>query len=258
MATYYFKKSNTKIHHELFPDSFRMLIVGPSGCGKTNLLMKLLLQPNLLNYDKLYVFARSLYQPEYEVLRHGLENGLRKEDIVELLSIEDIMKKNDRTIKQLAEGMASYNEDNDIEPSEIQCEFSDNGEDIPDPANIDRTIKNLIIFDDIMTDRNQSNPEKYYTRGRSANCDCIYLSQNYTRLPLTTIRSNSNFMIFFKSSQLVVEQLYRNFAGVDIDSIKTFKKMCKDIWDTKYGFLVIDLSRDFSSGNKYRSSLELI
>jgi hypothetical protein len=65
-------------------------------------------------------------------------------------------------------------------------------------------------------------------------------------------------MIFFKSSQLVVEQLYRNFAGVDIDSIRTFKKMCKDIWETKYDFLVIDLSRDFSSGNKYRSSLELV
>ena len=256
--SFYFNKSKTKIHNDLFPDSFRMLIVGPSGCGKTSLLMKLLLQDNLLNYDKLYVFARSLYQPEYEVLRYGLENGLRKQDMVELLNIESIMTKNNRTIKQLVEGMAAYNEENDIEPSEIQCEFSDNGEDIPDPTDIDKSIRNLIVFDDIMTDKKQTQPEKYYTRGRSANCDCIYLSQNYTRLPLDTIRSNSNFMVFFKSSQLVVEQLYRNFVSVDIAKLSDFKQMCKDIWEKQYGFLVIDLSREFSSGNKYRSSLELV
>jgi GTPase SAR1 family protein len=241
MTNFYFNKSKTKIHNDLFPDSFRMLIVGPSGCGKTSLLMKLLLQDNLLNYDKLYVFARSLYQPEYEVLMYGLENGLRKEDMVELLSIESIMTKNDRTIKQLAEGMAAYNKENDVEQSKIQCEFSDSGEDIPDPTDVDRSIKNLIVFDDIMIDKNQTKPEKYYTRGRSANCDCIYLSQNYTRLPLATIRSNSNFMIFFKSSQRVIEQLYRDFVGVDIASLKEFKQMCKNIWENKYGFLVIDL-----------------
>jgi len=31
-----------------------MLIVGMSGAGKTALLMKMLLDPNLLNYEKLY------------------------------------------------------------------------------------------------------------------------------------------------------------------------------------------------------------
>ena len=30
-----------KVHNELFPSNFRMLIIGPSGCGKTYLLMKL-------------------------------------------------------------------------------------------------------------------------------------------------------------------------------------------------------------------------
>jgi len=35
-----------------------MLIVGMSGAGKTALLMKVLL--DLLNYDKLYVFVKSL------------------------------------------------------------------------------------------------------------------------------------------------------------------------------------------------------
>ena len=96
--------------------------------------------------------------------------------------------------------------------------------------------------------------ESYYTRGRSANCDCIYLSQNYTYLPLHTIRSNSNFMVFFESSPLVVEQLQRNVASVDMN-IKQFSEFCKNAWHQKHGYNVIDLRRD---ENKYRGQLNLI
>jgi len=51
-----------------------MLIVGSSGSGKTTLLMKLLVQKELVNYDKLYIFDKSLYQPEYRVIKAGTEN----------------------------------------------------------------------------------------------------------------------------------------------------------------------------------------
>mgnify|MGYP003440226610 FL=1 len=40
---YYFA-NEPKVHNQLFPSTFRMLIVGPSGCGKTTLLMRLLLE----------------------------------------------------------------------------------------------------------------------------------------------------------------------------------------------------------------------
>ena len=62
---FFYNDHKEKVHSEAFPENFRMLIVGQSGSGKTTLLMKLLLEPNLLNYDKLYIFARSLHQPEY-------------------------------------------------------------------------------------------------------------------------------------------------------------------------------------------------
>jgi len=61
-------------------------------------------------------------------------------------------------------------------------------------------------------------------------------------------------MIFFKSPALVVEQLHRNFASVDM-SIDEFKKLCKNCWDFKYAYLVINLSRDYESGLKYRNYL---
>jgi ASC-1-like (ASCH) protein len=245
-----------KVHSDCIPETFRALIIGQSGVGKTSLLMRMLLQPGLLNYNKLYVFAKSLYQPEYQVLKAGLENKLPKLDIIKLMNADNILKKHNSGIEDVAQALADCNENNGIEGSDIECEFYDNSENIPDPKDLDKTMRNVIIFDDVMCDRKQTLAESYYTRGRSANCDAIYLSQNYTHLPLHTIRSNSNFMIFFKSSPRVVEQIHRDFVEVDM-SIKNFKQFCNNAWSKKYGFILIDLSRDFGSGDKYRNQLEL-
>jgi hypothetical protein len=251
---YFYKTTVKRVHNECFPSNFRMLIVGMSSAGKTALLMRMLLEPGLLNYEKLYVFAKSLYQPEYQVLRAGLQNGLPKTDIIKLMNSDTILKKNNTGIDEAAMALAECNQENEIEGTNIDSEFHDSSDEIPDPKDLDKNIRNLIVFDDVMCDKKQTLAESYYTRGRSANCDCIYLSQNYTHLPLHTIRSNSNFMVFFKSSPLVVEQLHRNFASVDMN-IKQFSEFCKTAWHQKHGYIVIDLSRD---ENKYRGQLNLI
>ena len=56
--SYFYKSNEAKVHSDIFPSNFRVIIVGQSGCGKTCLLMRLLLEEGLLNYNKLYVFAR--------------------------------------------------------------------------------------------------------------------------------------------------------------------------------------------------------
>jgi len=81
---YFYKTAVKRVYNKFFPSNFRMLIVGMSGAGKTALLMKL--DPHLLNYEKLYVFAKSLYEPECQVLRVGLQNGLPKTDIIKLMN----------------------------------------------------------------------------------------------------------------------------------------------------------------------------
>ena len=53
----------------ILPKSIRGLIVGKSGCGKTNLLLNLLLKPELLDYNKLFVYGKSLFQPKYKHFR---------------------------------------------------------------------------------------------------------------------------------------------------------------------------------------------
>jgi len=77
-----------KNNHPLLPKSLRGLIVGKSGCGKTVLLLNLL-QPGWLDYSKLSVFGKSLFQPEYKILRKGFEEQLPKEMIMNIFENRD-------------------------------------------------------------------------------------------------------------------------------------------------------------------------
>ena len=77
MGNSLYKRKN----HPLLPSSIRSIIVGKAGHGKTIVLMNLLLQPDWLDYDHLYVFSKSLHQPEYKILKKGFEEGLSKEEI---------------------------------------------------------------------------------------------------------------------------------------------------------------------------------
>ena len=74
-------------NHPLLPKSLRGLVVGKSGCGKTTLLLKLLLRPGWLDYSKLSVFGKSLFQPEYKILRKGFEEQIPKEMIMRVFEI---------------------------------------------------------------------------------------------------------------------------------------------------------------------------
>ena len=62
-----------RFNDPLLPRSIRGIIVGKSGCGKTTLLLNLLLRPGWLDYDNLCVFEKSLFQPEYRILKKAFE-----------------------------------------------------------------------------------------------------------------------------------------------------------------------------------------
>lgn len=57
-------------HGALLPNSIRCIVCGPSNCGKTNVMISLLESPNGLRFENLYVYAKSLFQPKYEYLKH--------------------------------------------------------------------------------------------------------------------------------------------------------------------------------------------
>ena len=78
------KRNNNKF----FPKSIRGIIVGKSGCGKTTLLLNLLLREGRLDYNNLQVFGKSLFQPEYKILKSSFEKKLPKEVILKLFNVQ--------------------------------------------------------------------------------------------------------------------------------------------------------------------------
>jgi GTPase SAR1 family protein len=91
--TYYFcTGTGIKNHNQTIASSFRMLMCGASGCGKSSLVMRLLLEKELVNYDKFYVFSKSLYQPEYSVLVNGFKYGSTKSNILKILRSGELIR----------------------------------------------------------------------------------------------------------------------------------------------------------------------
>ena len=64
--------TSKRFNNPLLPRSIRGIFVGKSGCGKTTLLLNLLQRPGWLDYDNLCVFGKSLFQPEYRILKKSL------------------------------------------------------------------------------------------------------------------------------------------------------------------------------------------
>ena len=71
-------KNVIRNHSPLLPRDIRAIIIGKSGMGKTTLLTHLLLEPELLAYDTLMVWGRSLKQPEYVMMRAAFDKNFSK------------------------------------------------------------------------------------------------------------------------------------------------------------------------------------
>ena len=95
-----------RLNHLLMRKSIRGLIIGKSGCGKTTLLLNLLLCPGWLDYNKLSVFGKSLFQPEYRILKKAFEEKLPKEAIMRLFDFRDEIIKLDLSPSAIVEEWA--------------------------------------------------------------------------------------------------------------------------------------------------------
>ena len=233
-----------KKHHNLLPRHLRALIVGKSSSGKSTLLYNLLLKP-WLDYDNLIVFGNSLHQSEYQIIKTGFEHGLSKEQIANVFrNQEQLLEAGISPFRAIVEYTGP--KDSNITPN-----FFTNCELIPDPSELDPEKKNLLILDDCYLGK-QNKAEAYYSRGRHNNCDTIFLSQNYFRLPRQTIRENCNFLILFKQDT-------RNLTHIHADhcseiTLEEFRDFCNRVWKRKHAFVTIDLTSGMENG-KFRKNL---
>lgn len=241
--------ASKRFNNPLLPESIGGLLVGKSRCGKTTLLLNLLLRPGWLDFNNLQVYGKSLFQPEYEIIKKAFEEKLPKEAILRLFDNQDEVKSLNVNPSCVIEEMAKSL---DIK-SDMECKFFETSNDVPDPRDLDRTKKNLMIFDDLLLEK-QNKCEKYYIRGRHSNIDCFYLSQNYFELPRRTIRQNANFICLFPQDSISINSIYHDHVSIDM-SKEEFKKLCKTVWEQPHGFVTIDLTSNKYNG-KYRSGLD--
>ena len=120
----------------------------------------------------------------------------------------------------------------------IECQFFETSEDVPDPRELNSEKKNLMVFGDLLLQK-QNKCEAYYLRGRQSNIDCLYLFQNYFKLPRQIIRENANFICLFPQDLKNVNHIYNDHVSSDMTK-EQFRKLCKSAWNEPYGFVVID------------------
>lgn len=233
----------------LLPESIRGLCIGRSGSGKSTFINNLILKPKLLDYDCLYIFGNSLHQLEYKIMRAAFDKRLSKEQMQVIFSNQKLVNKHGGPL----EVIENYNMEC---KGDIDAYFYDSCDSIPDPSSLDESKKNLMIFDDCMTD-NQSKISDFFTRGRHGNCCVFYLSQSYFHLPRHAIRENANFIILFRQSIKNLQHLYQDIVAHDGIPFSTFvQDFCNASWDeSKHSFVTIDLTRTVATG-KYRKRLD--
>ena len=124
----------------------RCLIIGGSGCGKTNLLLNLLLNKEMkMDYNRVYVIAKNTTEDKYKYL-------------------QDYYREIEDKVSELTESKTEI------------FTMIDNLDDAPDlDEDIDDLNQNILIFDDVVTSKNQDVMTEYWIRSRKMNCTVFYL-----------------------------------------------------------------------------------
>ena len=156
------------------------------------LLLNLLLRPGWLDYDNLCIFRKSLFQPEYRILKKAFKEKVPKEYILRLFNMRDEIQNSRIPPSIVIQEWARLIRNK----SNVRCNFFETASDVSDPRDLSSEDKNLMVFDDILLEK-QNKCECYYIRGRHSNVDFFYISQNYFKLPRQTIRKNANFICLF-------------------------------------------------------------
>ena len=145
-----YTNENNRKHNPNWPyipdHPYRILIVGGSGSGKTNTLLNLI--NNQPDIDKIYLYAKDLYEPKYQFL---------------------INKRESIGLKHFSDPKAFIAYSNDM--LDVHKYIDD--------YNLDKENKILIVFDDMIADminnkKLNSIVTELFIRGRKLNISRLY------------------------------------------------------------------------------------
>ena len=135
------------------------MIRGKFGCGKITLPINLLIRPSWLDYININIFCKGLFQPEYHIVKKAFEEKLPKEVIIRMFENQNEITDLGISSISVVEEMAKDIRDK----CDVECKFYELAEDVPDPRQISSEKKNLMVFGDLLLQK-QIICESYYVR----------------------------------------------------------------------------------------------
>ena len=78
----------------------------------------------------------------------------------------------------------------------VDCKFCDSAEEVPDPRELSSEKKNLMVFADLLLEK-QIICESYYVGGRHSNVYCFYLAQKLFQTPTSDNQREHEFNLSF-------------------------------------------------------------
>ena len=155
------------------PRDLRCCIVGKSSSGKTTLLLHMLLEDGILDWNNLILCGKSHHQVQYKVLIAGLLKGLSKSQIRTLFK----QQKRIEAVGGIEKVLNDY--DGACKGSDLKFSTISDLDELPDPSELDISRKNILVLDDVMTSPNQHRAQSYFCRGRHSNC-CVFFIELFS------------------------------------------------------------------------------
>ena len=204
---------------------YRILIVAGSGSGKTNLLLNLI--NNQPDIDKIYLYAKDLYEAKNQYL-------INKREKVGL---------------------------DHFDGSKAFIEYSNDMQDVYkniEGYNLGKKRKILIVFDDIianMINNKKLNPivTELFIRGRKLNISIVVITQSYFKVPKDVTLNSTYFFIMKIPNKRELQRIALNHSS-DID-FKDFMKIYKKCTAEPYSFLVNDTTLPSDDPLRFRKNL---
>ena len=152
--------------------------------------------------------------------------------------------------KSKAEPLYEYLEDKFKKDGSVKImEFKDG---LPDIDKFDKETQRLLVFDDLVNEKDQKLICEAFIRLRKKNASLIYITQSYYAVP-KLIRNNLTYIIIKQLSSLKNLTMIMNEYSLGIDK-KMMKEMYDDSTRDRMGFLMLDLEGD--KEKRFRSGFD--
>jgi len=192
--------------------------------GKTNQLVDLLKTEGRLDYNNVYIYSPTLYQPAYEHLKEYYGDM-------------------DKMLKYQTGQMVKT------------VYFLDTDDDIVNPNDLNKTKNHIKIFDNVMLE-DQKKIKEYFCKWRHNNVNVFYLVQSLHAIAKHCIRQNANMFILFHQDTKTLKYFHKTHCNGDMD-FKEFTLFCEHAWNKKLGFVVINIWDDAYCGRYWANYDEI-